>query len=74
MDDADGDQTHGSTLPEQARTALTSAYRDYAEAPVRSAEQRQRAEVLAELAAAARTAGWPMRLLAEPCGDRKSVV
>lgn len=56
------------TLPEAARDALTRAYRDYAEAPVRSAEQKRQAAVLAQLAAAAKQARWPMRLLAEPCG------
>ncbi|MGQ7786218.1 hypothetical protein [Nesterenkonia sp. K-15-9-6] len=55
------------TLPDAARDALLEAYRGYAAAPVRSAEQKRQAASLAQLAAAAKGAGWPMRLLAEPC-------
>ncbi|MDZ5078296.1 hypothetical protein [Nesterenkonia sp. HG001] len=62
------EDTPRETLPEDARDALVRAHRSYAEAPIRSAAQKERGAVLAELAVAGRAAGWPMRLLAEPCG------
>lgn len=57
-----------NALPTGAYEALTTAYAAYDAAAVRSAEQKQHSAELAVLAAAARSAGWPMRVLAEACG------
>lgn len=55
-------------LPRAAREALEAAYRAYADAPARSAEQKRWSAEISALAAAGRAAGWPMRLLAQVCG------
>jgi hypothetical protein len=65
-------------LPQPLRDQLRAAYQDYHQVNARSdhsdraTKNKQRdaaGRKLASLALAGRRAGWPVRLLAEPCGD-----
>ena len=72
------EQRSTTELPEPLRELLRHAYEDYHQVNLRSSgsdratKNRRRDEAghrLATIALAGRRAGWPVRALAEPCGD-----
>lgn len=57
-----------TTLPQDLVDALQCAYQEYREASPRSQQHREKARFLAYFLAAGYKQGWPVRVMAEPCG------
>lgn len=55
-------------LPKELVDDLQRAYQEYRDAPPRSKQHHEKARYLAYFLSAGHKQGWPVRVLAEPCG------